>query len=360
MSKYWNKKINQAQPYVAGEQPKPGQKVIKLNTNENPYPPSPAVRKVLDEFDIADLRLYPNTGSDIVREAVAKVYGITADNVFVGNGSDEVLALCWQTFFEKEYNTGKSVLVPDISYSFYPVFSSFYDVRCESVPLREGFYMDPQDYCGRDCCGIAFANPNAPTARLIPLNDIRKILDANPDVPVLVDEAYADFAEGYTSAASLIGEYKNLIVTMTLSKSYSLAGIRMGFAMGDEDLIEGLTMARDSFNSYPGDRVAQKVAEAALLDREYWEKTRQAIIRTRKWTSDALRELGFELTDSQANFVWAKPPKQIDAQTLYNSLKSKGILIRYFNKPVINGYLRITIGTDDEMEALINAIREEL
>ena len=304
--------------------------------------------------------MLPNTGSDIVRDAVARVYGLRRENVFVGNGSDEVLALCWQTFFEKEYNTGKSVLVPDISYSFYPVFSSFYDVRCESIPLREGFTLDPDDYCGKDCCGIAFANPNAPTAKLISIEDIRKILDANPDVPVLVDEAYADFAEGYVSAASLIGEYKNLIVTMTLSKSYSLAGIRMGFAMGDEDLIEGLTMARDSFNSYPGDRVAQKVAEAALLDREYWEKTRQAIIRTRKWTSGKLRELGFELTDSQANFVWAKPPAQIDAQSLYNGLRSKGILIRYFNKPKISDYLRITIGTDDEMEALINAIREEL
>ena len=360
MSKYWNKKINQAQPYVAGEQPRPGQKVIKLNTNENPYPPSPAVRKAMEEFDTDDLRLYPNTGSDIVRDAVAKVYGLRRENVFVGNGSDEVLALCWQTFFEKEYNTGKSVLVPDISYSFYPVFSSFYDVRFESIPLREGFTLDPDDYCGKDCCGIAFANPNAPTAKLISIEDIRKILDANPDVPVLVDEAYADFAEGYVSAASLIGEYKNLIVTMTLSKSYSLAGIRMGFAMGDEDLIEGLTMARDSFNSYPGDRVAQKVAEAALLDREYWEKTRQAIIRTRKWTSGKLRELGFELTDSQANFVWAKPPAQIDAQSLYNGLRSKGILIRYFNKPKISDYLRITIGTDDEMKALINAIREEL
>lgn len=360
MNKYWNKKINQATPYVAGEQPKPGQKVIKLNTNENPYPPSPTVRKVLDGFDISDLRLYPNTGSDIVRDAVAKVYGIKRDNVFVGNGSDEVLALCWQTFFEKEYNTGKSVLVPDISYSFYPVFSSFYDVRCESVPLKDGFFIDPEDYCGRDCCGIAIANPNAPTARLLKLDDIRKILDSNPDVPVLIDEAYADFAEGYTSAASLIGEYKNLIVVMTLSKSYSLAGIRMGFAMADEELIEGLTMARDSFNSYPGDRVAQKIAEAALLDREYWEKTRQAIIRTRGWTSDKLTELGFELTDSQANFVWAKPPVQIDAQTLYNRLKTKGILIRYFNKPLISSYLRITIGTDEEMEALIDAIKEEL
>ena len=360
MSKYWNSKINSATPYVAGEQPKPGQKVIKLNTNENPYPPTPAVRRVLDEFDIADLRLYPNTGSDIVRDAVVQVYGVKRENVFVGNGSDEVLALCWQTFYEKTYNTGKSVLVPDISYSFYPVFSSFYDVRCESVPLKEGFYIDPDDYCGRDCCGIAIANPNAPTARLLPLDDIRKILDANPDVPVLIDEAYADFAEGYTTAASLIGEYKNLIVVMTLSKSYSLAGIRMGFAIGDEELITGLTMARDSFNSYPGDRVAQKVAEAALLDREYWEKTRQAIIATRKRVSAKLSELGFELTDSQANFVWAKPPKEIDAQTLYNNLKSKGILIRYFNKPRISGYLRITIGTDEEMDALINAIREEL
>ena len=360
MNKYWNKKINQATPYVAGEQPKPGQKVIKLNTNENPYPPSPKVAEALRSFDTAELRLYPNTNSDIVRDAVAAVYGLERKNVFVGNGSDEVLALCWQTFFEKEYNTGKSVLTPEISYSFYPVYSSFYDVRCEQVPLREEWRIAPEDYCGKDCCGIAIANPNAPTGRLLSIDEIRMILDANPDVPVLIDEAYADFAEGYTTAASLISEYKNLIVVMTLSKSYSLAGIRMGFAMGDEELITGLTMARDSFNSYPADRVAQKVAEAALNDRDYWEQTRQAIIATRRWVTDELRGLGFSLTDSHANFVWAKPPKEIDAQTLYNCLKAKGILIRYFSNPKISDHLRITIGTDEEMKAFIDAIREEI
>ena len=359
MSKYWNKKINSAEPYQAGEQPKDGQRVIKLNTNENPYPPSPSCAAVLRDFDISELRLYPNTDAAMVCEAVAAVEGIKPSNVFVGNGSDEVLALCWQTFFEKETETDKAVLAPEISYSFYPVYSSFYDVRIEKVPLKDGFAVDPEDYCGRENCGIAIANPNAPTSIAIGKDDIRRILEANPDSVVLIDEAYAAFAEGYESAATLIGEYKNLVVVRTLSKSYGLAGLRVGYAVADEELIEGLKRARDSFNSYPVDRLAQKIAAAAILDRDTFERNRKALIATRNRLTDELRGMGFTLPDSSANFVFAKPPEGISAETLYKNLKAKGILVRYFNKPVINEYLRISIGTDGETDEFLKAVREE-
>ena len=360
MSSFWNKKINDIEPYVAGEQPKDGQKVIKLNTNENPYPPSPRCKEALMSFDMSTLRLYPNTDSKAVCEAVAKVDNVSEGNVFVGNGSDEVLSLCWQTFFEKKENTGKAVLIPDISYSFYPVYSDFYDVRAEKISLKEDMTIDPEDFCGKDNCGIAIANPNAPTSICMPLESIRKILDSNKDSVVIIDEAYAAFSEGYTSAATLIKEYKNLVVVRTMSKSYGLAGLRLGYAIADEILIEGLKRARDSFNSYPADRIAQTLAAAALSDREYFEKTRKAVIATRKRVMQDLREMGFTMPESGANFIFAKPPKSITAETLYKNLKAKGILVRYFNKPLINESLRITIGTDEEMDEFVKAVREEI
>lgn len=360
MSSLWNRKINDIEPYKAGEQPKDGQKVIKLNTNENPYPPSPMCEKVLREFDVSTLRLYPNTDSRAVCEAVAKVDEVLAGNVFVGNGSDEVLALCWQTFFEKKENTGKAVLMPSISYSFYPVYSDFYDVRARKIDLRDDMTIDPQDYCGTENCGIAIANPNAPTSICMPLEDIRKILDANRESVVIIDEAYAAFAEGYTTAATLIKEYKNLVVVRTMSKSYGLAGMRLGYAIADEELIEGLKRARDSFNSYPADRLAQAVAEAALLDRENFEKNRKAVIATRERTVRELRSLGFTMPDSGANFIFAKPPYPVTAETLYKNLKAKGILVRYFDKPIVRESLRISIGTDEEMDGFLKAVREEL
>lgn len=360
MSKYWNRLINGIEPYTAGEQPKEGQRVIKLNTNENPYPPSPKCATVLRDFDLSLLRLYPNTDAAGVCEAVAAVDNVKPENVFVGNGSDEVLALCWQTFFEKSENTDLKVLIPEISYSFYPVYGNFYDVAVEKVPLKDDFSIDPLDYCGKANCGISIANPNAPTSIAMTLSDIRKILDANPDSVVLIDEAYAAFAEGYTSAATLIGEYKNLIVVRTLSKSYGLAGLRLGYAIGDEELIEGLKRARDSFNSYPADCLAQKIGAAALSDRENFEKNRKALIATRNRVSSELRALGFDLPDSSANFVFARPPKPMAAETLYKNLKAKGILVRYFNKPKINEYLRISIGTDEEMDSFLAAVKEEV
>ncbi len=360
MSKYWNNKINSIEPYKAGEQPKPGQKVIKLNTNENPYPPSPECLKAITSFDIDKLRLYPDTDSTGVRDAVAENEGISRENVFVGNGSDEILALCWQTFWEKAADTDKPVLIPEISYSFYPVYSDFYDVRVRKIPLREDFVISPDDYIGVPNAGIAIANPNAPTSRVIPLDDIRKILDNNPDSVVLVDEAYAAFATGYTSAATLIGEYGNIVVVRTLSKSYGLAGMRMGYAIASEELIDGLKRARDSFNSYPSDRISQAIGEAALRDREYFEKTRAAVIATRERTMKELTDLGFTMPPSAANFIFAKPPVGNSAEKLYNTLKDRGILVRFFDKPLINEYLRISIGTDEEMDRFIEVVKEEL
>ena len=250
--------------------------------------------------------------------------------------------------------------MPDYSYSFYPVFSEFYDIRRQTIALKEDFRLDPDDYIGVPNCGIVFANPNAPTSRAIAVEDCARIAAANPDSVVIVDEAYVAFEENYESAVSLINEYKNICVIRTLSKAFSLAGIRLGYAVGSAELIEGLRRARDSFNSYPVDRLAQKVAEAALLDKNYYDETRAKIIATRKKFIGDIEEMGFTMPPSSANFVYAKPPKSIGADTLYQNLRNKGILVRYFNKPVLCDYLRISIGTDEEMQALTDAIRQEV
>lgn len=360
MSKYWNKKINDAEPYVAGEQPKEGQKIIKLNTNENPYAPSPKVAEALAQFDILDLRLYPNTDGGELVAAIAQREGVKPSQVFCGNGSDEVLAICFQTFFEKDGITDLPVLTPEFSYSFYPVYESFYDLRSKKIPLREDFRLEKTDYEGVPNCGIAIANPNAPTSRAISLDDISYICEKNPDSVVIIDEAYAYFAEPYETAVSLLDKYPNLCVVRTTSKSYSLAGLRIGYAIASEELIEGLKRARDSFNSYPTDRLAQKVAAAAISDEEYHKECRAKIIATRKYTEDALKALGFTMPESAANFVFAKPPAGVDAGLLYKNLREKGILVRYFDKDVLRDYLRITIGTDEEMRALVEACTEEI
>ena len=360
MSKFWNKKINEAEPYVAGEQPKKGQKVIKLNTNENPYPPSPMARAVLRSFDVADLRLYPDTNGTEFIDAVAQAEGVKPSQVFAGNGSDEVLALCFQTFFEREENTDLSVLTPEFSYSFYPVFEKFYGIRSKKIPLREGMAVDAEDYIGVPNCGIVIANPNAPTSRSISTEDIRKICKGSPDSVVLIDEAYAEFEDPYETAVSLLPECPNLAVVRTTSKSYSLAGLRVGYAIASEELIEGLKRARDSFNSYPTDRLAQKIAAAAVKDVKYHEECIKKIVKTRTYTQNELRALGFEMPDSSANFIFARPPKGIDAESLYINLRARGILVRYFKTPGINDRLRITIGTDEEMQMFIAAVKEEV
>ena len=360
MSRFWNRKINEAEPYVAGEQPRPGQKVIKLNTNENPYPPSPKIREVMDGFDIADLRLYPDTNSAEFIEAVAEVEGVRPSQVFAGNGSDEVLALCFQTFFEKESNTDLPVLTPQFSYSFYPVFEKFYDIRSKKIPLREDMSIDPRDFEGVESCGIAIANPNAPTSLAMPLMDVARICGSNPDSVVIIDEAYAEFEEDYETAVSLLPEYPNLCVVRTTSKSYSLAGLRMGYAIASEELIEGLKRARDSFNSYPTDRLAQKIAAAAVRDVDYHRECVRKVIDTRTFTSEKLIKLGFDVPKSSANFIFAKPPKEIAAETLYKNLRAKGILVRYFKTEGINDRLRISIGTREEMEEFIEEVEREV
>lgn len=360
MSKFWNKTINETTPYVAGEQPKAGEKVIKLNTNENPFPPSPAVKKVFEEFDFSTLRLYPDTNATPIVNAVAEVENVKPSQVFVGNGSDEVLALCFQTFFEKERDTELPVLTPEFSYSFYPVYEEFYGIRSKKIPLREDFRLEASDYTGVPNCGIAIANPNAPTSRAISLEDIAAICRANPDSVVLIDEAYAYFEDDFQTAVSLLPEFPNLCVVRTTSKSYSLAGLRIGYAIASEELIEGLLRARDSFNSYPVDRLAQVIGAAAVRDTEYHKKCREELIRIRNYTAAELTKLGFTMPESSANFVFAKPPKCIDAETLYKKLKAKGILVRYFKTPGINDHLRISIGTQDEMEQFVRSVKEEI
>ena len=360
MSKYWNKTINETTPYVAGEQPEEGQKVIKLNTNENPFPPSPSVEKAIAEFDISTLRLYPDTNATPIVNAVAAVENVKPSQVFVGNGSDEVLALCFQTFFEKECDTDLPVLTPEFSYSFYPVYEEFYRIRSKKIPLREDYRLEPSDYVGVPNCGIAIANPNAPTSRAISLDDVAKICEANPDSVVLIDEAYAYFEEEFETAVSLLPKYPNLCVVRTTSKSYSLAGLRIGYAIASEELIEGLLRARDSFNSYPIDRLAQAIGAAVISDVEYHKKCREDLIKIRKYTAEELKKLGFTMPESSANFLFAKPPKCIDAETLYKNLRAKGILVRYFKTPGINDHLRISIGTQDEMEQFVTSVREEI
>lgn len=360
MSKYWNKTINETTPYVAGEQPKEGQKVIKLNTNENPFPPSPSVEKAIAEFDISTLRLYPDTNATPIVNAVAAVENVKPSQVFVGNGSDEVLALCFQTFFEKECDTDLPVLTPEFSYSFYPVYEEFYRIRSKKIPLREDYRLEPSDYVGVPNCGIAIANPNAPTSRAISLDNVAEICEANPDSVVLIDEAYAYFEEEFETAVSLLPKYPNLCVVRTTSKSYSLAGLRIGYAIASEELIEGLLRARDSFNSYPIDRLAQAIGAAVISDVEYHKKCREDLIKIRKYTAEELKKLGFTMPESSANFLFAKPPKCIDAETLYKNLRAKGILVRYFKTPGINDHLRISIGTQDEMEQFVTSVREEI
>jgi len=344
---YFSEKIAGLTPYVAGLQPQePGW--IKLNTNENPYPPSPRVTEALSGVDPAKLRLYPNTLGGPLRTAIAQRFGVSEANVFCGNGSDEVLALAYQAFFAGK---GK-VFTPDVSYGFYPVWAEMYDVGLTRLPLGNDFTIDPDTYKGGK--GVIIANPNAPTGIALGLSDIEKIAQNNPDGVVLVDEAYIDFAD-VESAVPLIAQYPNLLIVRTLSKSHSLAGLRAGYAIGSEILMEGLRRVKDAFNSYPLDLFAQAGGAAAILDTDYWNQTRQQIIKTRNQTADRLRELGYPSLPSQANFLFVEAA---NAKGLYEHLFAHKILARYWDKPRINKFLRVTIGTDTEMEAFIQCVSQ--
>ena len=347
MSKFWSPFVHNLVPYVPGEQPKMT-RLVKLNTNENPYGPSPKALAAMREQISDDLRLYPDPNCALLKQAVADYYGVQTNQVFVGNGSDEVLAHAFQAFFQQ----GKPLLFPDISYSFYPVYCGLYGVEPKQIPLDEDFAINLDDY-RQDNGGIIFPNPNAPTGRLLPLEAIEQLLEHNTDSLVLVDEAYIDF--GGQTAIALVNQYPNLLVVQTLSKSRSLAGMRVGLAVGQPELIEALERIKNSFNSYPLDRVALAGAAASFADREYFEQTCSKVIASREAMVSELTALGFEVLPSAANFVFARHPQQ-DAGELAAKLREQGIIVRHFRQPRIEQFLRITVGTDEQNAELIEAL----
>lgn len=349
MKEFWSKRIRDITPYTPGEQPKDRQ-FIKLNTNECPYPPSPKVLAAIQEAANDRLRLYPDPECSELRQAIAKREGSKPEQVFCGNGSDEILAFAFQAFFDPD----REVVFPKITYSFYPVYTDFFGLNRREVPMNPDF-SDPIDLlCGRNG-GVVLANPNAPTGIAVGLDTVEKLLRANPDVAVIVDEAYIDF--GAHSAVELIGHYPNLLVVQTASKSRALAGLRVGWAMGNENLIAALRCVRDSINSYTLDRLAQAGAAAAIEDEEYFQTVRKQVMDTRTWTERALKEKGFTVLPSQANFVFASHPAHTGRELL-DGLRERGILIRWWDKPEIENWLRISIGTQEEMEALVKALDE--
>lgn len=351
MSRFWNPLLRELAPYVPGEQPK-GRRFVKLNTNENPYGPSPRALAAIAEATTEALRLYPDPTALALRSAIAATHGLGAENVFVGNGSDEVLGHAFHAFF-----AGRGeVLFPDVTYSFYPVWCRLYGVPFRQLPLGPEFRLSLADYAA-PCAGVAIANPNAPTGIALDLEEIEALLTRLPDTLVLVDEAYVDF--GGTSAAPLIARHDNLLVVQTFSKSRSLAGLRVGFALGQPHLIDGLTRVKDSFNSYPLGRPALAGAEAAWADRAWFEETTAQVIATRTRTSDALRAMGFDVLPSSANFVFAAHPL-VPAETLLAELRARGVLVRHFRQERIRNRLRISIGTEAESDALLAALREIL
>jgi len=348
MSKFWSPIVHQLTPYIPGEQPKVSN-LIKLNTNENPYGPSP---KVITEIEIEtgnSLRLYSDPTSERLVRAIAQYYELKPQQVFVGNGSDEVLAHTFQALFQHS----KPLLFPDITYSFYPVYCKLYGITAETIPLNERFEIDVNDY-HRANGGIIFPNPNAPTGHGLGLDAIEALLNSNPESVVVIDEAYIDF--GGASAVTLIDQHPNLLVIQTLSKSRSLAGLRVGFAMGSAELIEGLVRVKDSFNSYPLDSLAISGGCAAIADRKHFEYTRTRIINSRDRLATQLEGLGFNIIPSQANFLFVTHP-QHDAAELAAQLRRQNIIVRYFNRPRIDQFLRITVGTDDECATLADALR---
>jgi len=348
MNRYWSSVAKSLTPYVPGEQPKLAD-LVKLNTNECPYGPSPAALQAL-RAEVGDsLRLYPDPNCDSLRQAIAASYRLTPERVFVGNGSDEVLAHAFLALLKHE----QAVLFPDITYSFYPVYCSLYGIEYRQVPLTESFEIRVDDYLTPNG-GIVFPNPNAPTGRPLALAEIERLLRANAESVVVVDEAYVDF--GAESAVGLIERYPQLLVVHTLSKSRSLAGLRVGYALGDAGLIEALSRVKDSFNSYPLDRFAQAGAAAAVKDRTYLEQTCAKVIATRTRLADELGSLGFEVLPSAANFVFARHSRR-DGAELAAGLRERGVLVRHFREPArIAQFLRITVGTDAQCAALIAAL----
>lgn len=345
----WEENVRKAVPYIPGEQPdKPG--MIKLNTNECPYPPAPGVQAAIEAMRSEDLRLYPDPCAEVLVQALADYYEVNREQVFVGVGSDDVLSMAFLTFF----NSDRPVLFPDVTYSFYDVWADLYRIPYETCELDEHFHICPQDY-KRPNGGVIFPNPNAPTGVYESLELVEEIVRANRDVVVIVDEAYIDF--GGKSALPLIQKYDNLLVVQTFSKSRAMAGLRIGFALGNEKLIQYLNDAKFSFNSYTMNRPTLALGVEALKDRAYFEEITGRIVATRERIKGEFRTLGFEFPDSGANFIFATH-KRIPAREIFQALKQKNIYVRHWDKPRIDNYLRITVGTDREMDTLIAFLKE--
>lgn len=348
----WEENVRKVVPYVPGEQPKK-EGMIKLNTNENPYPPSPEVLRALREIDTEGLRRYPDPSSKVLVDAIAESYGVDPEQVFVGVGSDDVLAMTYMTFF----NSGRPILFPDITYSFYDVWADMLRIPYEIQPLDEHFNICKEDYRKKNG-GVIFPNPNAPTGVLLELSDIEEIIEANRDVVVVIDEAYIDF--GGVSALPLVEKYDNLLVVQTFSKSRALAGMRIGCAFGQPQLIKYLNDVKYSFNSYTMDETALAIGAAAVRDKTYYKQTVEKIVSTREWVKKELRALGFVFEDSMSNFIFAAH-SSVRALYILEELRKNNIYVRHFHKPIrISNYLRITIGTDEEMKKFLKTLKNIL
>ncbi|MDR0473858.1 MAG: aminotransferase class I/II-fold pyridoxal phosphate-dependent enzyme [Treponema sp.] len=359
---YWSGLARRLSPYIPGEQPG-DKKFIKLNTNENPYPPSPAVIEAIRRAAGEKLRLYPDPSCTIMREAAAKRWGLKPEQIFCGNGSDEILAFAFAAFFAcpGSAESKEPVLFPNITYSFYPVYAALWNIPFRAMPLGKDFSINIEDYKQRSC-GVIFPNPNAPTGRALDreaLSEIAVFQEKNKKV-FIVDEAYIAFAEGKNIGTMIpfINDHPNMLVVRTLSKDASLAGLRSGYAIGSGELIEGLCRIRDSFNSYTVDRLAQSASAAAIADISYYDNINRRICKTRKRTAEALSDMGFTVIPSEANFIFASPPSPVRAAEYLAQLRQRGILIRHFNKPEIENYLRISIGADDDMDIFLSACKE--
>lgn len=349
VSRYWSNTIRNIKLYTPGEQPK-DRKYIKLNANENPYPPSPRAIEAIKNAADETLRLYPDPMGEELRETIAEYYRLRKNNIFIANGSDELLAFSFLAFFEP---VGKPVLFAEVTYSFYPIYAAFFNINYRLIPVDEEFNIPEEGYY-QDNGGIIIANPNAPSGKGVPGGTIEAILNRNENSVVIVDEAYVDF--GGKSAVNLINDYPNLLVIKTLSKSHSLAGLRVGYALGNEELIEGIIRVRDSINSYTVDRLALAGAREAIKDDDYFQETRSKIMKSRERVSARLTEMGFKVIPSQTNFIFISS-EQCPGHLLFQRLREKGILVRYFNEPKIDNFIRVTIGTDAEMDCFLEAIK---
>lgn len=349
MNNNWESYVRKVVPYTPGEQPQVTD-VVKLNTNENPYPPSPSVRAILEDFEYGKMRLYPDPDSSVLVNAIAKRYNVKPSQVFTGVGSDDVLAIAFMTFFGSD----KPIIFPNITYSFYDVWADVYRIPYKQIPLNSDFTINREDYITENG-GIVIANPNAPTGVMETIENIEYIVKNNPDSVVIVDEAYVDF--GGESCLPLVEKYENLLVVQTYSKSRSMAGMRIGFAIGSEKLIKYMNDVKFSINSYTMNPITQLCGAVSMDDEEYFRETVDRIIATRERSKARLADLGFVFPDSKTNFIFASPQK-VSAQVIFEELKKRNIFVRYWNKPIICDYLRISIGTDEEMDRLFNALEE--